>query len=305
MRSKLVVGTRGSRLASLQTETVAGLLQKANPGLEIEIKKVATAGDRDRQSPIEQMGTDVFVKELEEELLRGGIDIAVHSCKDMPTELPEGLGILAIPARENPADVLISRRGGLDELPAGSRIGTGSLRRTAQLAACRPDLQSKAIRGNIETRLRKAAAGDFDGIILAAAALLRLGWQERVTEHLPLEAFLPAAGQGALAIEGRLDDPELAALVAPVNQPDAWRCVTAERAFLRALGGGCRAPIGVLGTINGDKLRLEAMITSPDGREVKRTSVEDDAMSPPELGIELARQLLDMGAGELLPEVRQ
>ncbi len=304
MNRKLIIGTRGSRLALIQAESVVDLIKRANPGLEIEIKQIVTAGDRDRSNPLDRIGVDVFIKEIEDALLDGRIDIAVHSLKDVPTEIPDGLRILAVTERLNPADVLISDNRRLDELPAGSKIGTGSLRRTAQLAGCRLGLLACPIRGNIDTRLRKVAAGEFDGIILAAAALIRLGWQHKITEYLPLDSFLPAAGQGTLAIEARQDDREIADIVSPTNHQPTWRSITAERAFLEELGSGCRAPIGVLGMTDNDTYKLDAMVASPDGREVKRASVEDNALSPQELGIRLAQKLLAMGADKLIKEAR-
>jgi hydroxymethylbilane synthase len=302
VKRKIIVGSRGSQLALIQTESVIDLLKQSNPGLETEVKKIVTAGDRDRSHQLDRIGIDVFVREIEEALLDGRIDIAVHSLKDMPTEIPDGLCILAVPERLNPGDVLVSGNRRLDELPAGARIGTSSLRRTAQLARRRPDLLACPVRGNIDTRLRKVATGEFDGMILAAAALIRLGWQHQITEYLPLDSFLPAAGQGALAIEARQDDETLAGIVSPVNHLPTWRSVTAERAFLETLGGGCRAPIAVLGMVNNSTIKLEAMVASPDGREEQRASVEDNTLSPQELGIRLAQKLLAMGADKLIKE---
>lgn len=297
---RLTIGTRGSRLALIQTGTVVDGLKRAHPDLEVEVRPVVTAGDKDRRSPIERLGTDVFVKELEEALLDGRVDIAVHSLKDMPTELPDGLALLATPPREDPADVLVSMAGGLRLLPPGTKIGTGSLRRSAQLAVCRPDVTAVPVRGNIETRLRKVTRGEVDGVMLAAAALVRLGWREWITEYLPVSAFLPACGQGALGIEGRCDDAELAALLAPLNHEETWRCTAAERAFLRAFGAGCRAPIGVLGTMTKGDLKLEAMVLSEDGRDVRRACRHGGAGAAAELGERLAGDLLAEGVHKLL-----
>jgi hydroxymethylbilane synthase len=303
VKQKIVVGSRGSRLALIQTESVIDLLKRSYPGLEIEIKKIVTAGDRDRSNPLDRIGVDVFVKEIEEALRDGKIDIAVHSLKDVPVEIPQGLRILAVTERLNPGDVLISGNRRLDELPAGARIGTGSLRRTAQLAGCRPDLIACPVRGNIDTRLGKVDAGEFDGVILAAAALIRLGWQHRITEYLPLDTFLPPAGQGALVIEARQDDEGIANMVSTINHLPTWRSIIAERTFMCAVGGGCQAPIATLGEVNGSTLKLEGMVVSPDGRRSLRASEEGSINSPEEIGVRLAQKILAMGASELINEV--
>jgi hydroxymethylbilane synthase len=247
-------------------------------------------------------GIGIFVKELEEALLDGLIDLAVHSLKDMPTQIPSGLCLAAVTERLDPRDVLVSRGKRLEELASGAKIGTGSLRRSVQLGACRSDLEACSIRGNVDTRLRKVANGEFDGVILAAAALKRLGWEDRVSEYLSTEYFLPAVGQGALAIETRLDDKEAAKIVVYLNHLPTWQGITAERAFLRALGGGCRAPIAALGTVNGTTLKLEGMISDISGRRILRSSDEGSTEVAEEIGDRLARKLLDMGASEFLAE---
>ncbi len=303
MRTKIVVGSRGSRLALIQTESVVSRLKLINPDLEISIRKIITAGDRDRHTQLDRIGVDVFVKELEEALLDGRIDLAVHSLKDVPTEIPQGLGLIAVTDRDDPRDVLVAKAG-FDDLPSGSRIGTGSLRRTIQVAQIRPDLETCSIRGNVDTRLRKVSSGEVDGVILAAAALSRLGWQDKITQYLPLDDFLPAAGQGALVVEARLADPEVVALASQINHLPTWQCVSAERTFLRELGGGCRAPIAALGTLEGTKLRLEGMVASPTGKNVLQDSIEGDATSSEELGMKLARRMLEMGASEFIAEAR-
>jgi hydroxymethylbilane synthase len=303
MRTKIVVGSRGSRLALIQTESVVSKLRAKRPDLEISIRKIITAGDRDRHTHLDRIGVDVFVKELEEALLDGSIDLAVHSLKDVPTDIPKGLGLIAVTERDDPRDVLAAKAR-LDALPPGSRIGTGSLRRTIQVAQIRPDLETCSIRGNVDTRLRKVSSGEVDGVILAAAALSRLGWQDKITQYLPLENFLPAAGQGALVVEARLDDKEMVDLFLPVNHLPTWQCVSAERTFLRELGGGCRAPIAALGTIEGTKLRLEGMVASPTDKNVLRDSIEGDITSSEELGMKLARRMLEMGASKYIAEAR-
>ena len=304
MRTKIVVGSRGSKLALIQTESVVSKLKAKLPDLEISIRKIITAGDRDRQTHLDRIGVDVFVKELEEALLDGRIDLAVHSLKDVPTENPLGLGLIAVTDRDDPRDVIVAKAV-FDDLPSGSRIGTGSLRRTIQVAQIRPDLETYSIRGNVDTRLRKVSSGEIDGVILAAAALVRLGWQDKITQYLPLESFLPAAGQGALVVEARLDDKEIVGLISPINHLPTWQCVTAERTFLRELGGGCRAPIATLGTIDGTKLRLEGMVASPTGKNVLRDSIDGDITSSEELGMKLARKMLEMGASEFIAEARR
>jgi len=303
MRTRIVVGSRGSKLALIQTESVMAKIREVNPHVEMSLSKITTAGDRDRRTPLDRMGVAIFVKELEEALLDGRIDIAVHSLKDVPTEIPQGLCLLAVTERLDPRDALVAKSR-LNELVASSKIGTDSLRRAVQLTRYRPDLKVCSIRGNVDTRLRKVSAGEVDGIMVAAAAMLRLGWEDRVTEYLSLEHFLPAVGQGALVVEARLDDSELADLILPVNHVPTWQGVMAERAFLRALGGGCRAPIAALSTVNGATLKLEGMIASPDGKGMLRASEEGSANSPEEVGVRLAQKLLDMGASEFIAEVR-
>ncbi len=304
MKRKIVVGSRGSKLALIQAESVVAKLRKANPSLEVNISTIVTEGDRNRQTRFDQMdGIGVFVKELEEALLDGRIDLAVHSLKDMPTEIPQGLHLAAVTERLDPRDVLVSRAGRLDELPAGSRIGTGSFRRRVQLTTYRPDLEVCHIRGNVNTRLDKVSRGEFDGVILAAAALIRLGWQDKISEYLPLEHFLPAVGQGALAVETRLDDTEVAELISSTNHLPSWQSVTAERAFLSAMGGGCRTPIAALGIVNGDTLKLEGMVADIEGKKVLYASEDGDAMSLEEVGVRLAQKLLGMGASDFVAEV--
>jgi hydroxymethylbilane synthase len=303
MGRRIVVGSRSSRLALIQTEAVVARIREINPGLEVSVSKISTTGDRDHRSLPGVMDTAIFVKELEEALLDGRIDIAVHSLKDLPTELPPQLCLMAVTERIDPRDALVANSG-LNGLAAGARIGTSSLRRKVQLMSYRPDLQAQPIRGNVDTRLRKVQSGEFDGVIVAAAALLRLGWAEKITEYLPLNSFLPAVGQGALAIEGRLADADVARLVSPVNHLPTWQCVTAERALLRALEGGCRTPVAALATVNGDTLRLDGMVASISGRRVRQASEEGRAESAEEIGIKLAAKMREMGAAEIIAEAR-
>lgn len=303
MRMRIVAGSRGSRLALAQTESVIARLKQRNPSLEVSLKKITTTGDRDRRTRLDRIGVAVFVKELEQALLDGRIDLAVHSLKDVPTEVPQGLCLLAVTERADPRDTLVAKSR-LDELAPGSRIGTGSLRRAIQLARFRPDLEVCSIRGNVDTRLRKVFSGEVDGVMVAAAAMLHLDWQDKITEYLPLEYFLPAAGQGALAVEARLDDKEIADIVTPLNHIPTWQGTMAERAFLRATGGGCRAPIAALGTVNSSTLKLEGMIANPRGTEMLCTSEEGNAMAAEEVGSRLAQKMLAMGASEFIAEVR-
>jgi len=301
---RIVVGSRGSKLSLIQAEYVVARIRETNPDIEASISQIVTKGDRDRHVRLELMaGIGVFVKELEEALLDGRIDLAVHSLKDMPTQIPAGLCLTAVTERLDPRDVLISRGTKLAELASGAKVGTGSLRRAVQISVCRPDLEACSIRGNVDTRLQKVANGEFDGVILAAAALKRLGWEDRVSEYLSTKHFLPAVGQGTLAIETRLNDREVDNLVIPLNHLPTWQSITAERAFLSALGGGCRAPIAALGIINGTTLRLEGMVGDVGKREILQSSEEGSTAAPAELGVSLAQKLLALGADEFLAEV--
>jgi len=298
---RLVVGSRRSKLALLQTESVIARIREINPDIEVSISKIVTTGDKDQR--IGKTPTAMFVTELEYALLEGRIDIAVHSLKDMPTELPGGLCLLAVTERLDSRDALVAKAR-LNELAAGSRIGTGSPRRSVQLMGYRPDLQVRPIRGNIDTRLGKVENGEFDGVIVAAAAMLRLGLKEKISEYLPLEHFLPAVGQGALAIEARLDDGNIANIVSPLNHITSWQAVTTERAFLHALGGGCRAPVAALGTVNGNRLRLEGMVASTGGQKILRAAEEGSAESAAEIGAKLAEKMFALGAVAIIAEAR-
>lgn len=298
MKTSIVVGSRGSKLALIQTEQFVAGLKKVNPNLAFSISRIVTGGDRDVHKQFDDVeGSGVFVKELETALLDAKIDLAVHSLKDMPVDLPPGLCLSAIPKRVDPRDVLISVGSTpLVDLPAGAGIGTGSPRRTIQLNACRPDLKAHSIRGNVDSRIRRVTGGELAGVIIAAAGLIRLGWENRISEYLPVEHFLPAVGQGALAIEARLGDEDIAALVSPFNDLPTEQSVTAERALLRALGGGCRAPIAALGTVTGKTLQLRGMFADPDGGNMQSAVEEGDAVEAEEIGIRLAKKLLKLRA---------
>jgi len=291
------LGTRGSKLAIIQAQELQNKLTQFVPELTISLVRIKTTGDRDRATALDDFfDQGVFVKELERALLDGRIDLAVHSLKDLPTEIPQGLSLTAVTSRLDPRDVLVSRSGKLKELPRGSKIGTGSRRRNVQLLALRPELNISDIRGNIDTRLRKVSEGEFDGIIVAAAGMIRLGMEERITEYLPPELFTPAVAQGALGVETRANDKETISLVSKINHRQTWQAVIAERAFLRALGGGCRAPIAALGTVSGDTLKLMGMVAKIEGVQIIRSTDEGAASQPEHIGRSLAQKMTDMGA---------
>jgi hydroxymethylbilane synthase len=302
----LRIGTRGSVLAMWQAGFVRDALKRL-AGAECELVIVKTSGDRLATASLAKIGgKGVFIKELEDALLEKRLDLAVHSMKDVPTEIPAGLSFPAICAREDVRDCLISRGGAsLPELPRGARVGTGSLRRQAQLRHARPELDFRDLRGNVDTRLRKLEAGDYDAIVLAKAGLDRLGWSERITEVLSADVCLPAAGQGALGIEARTDDAEVREIVARLDDAPSRVGVTAERSVLAALGGGCQVPFGAWGRIEGAELVLEACVLSVDGAEYLHQRATGDAARPEELGRALAAELLAAGAGEILKRAEQ
>lgn len=295
------MGTRASRLALTQTQSVVDRLRQRYPDLTITLVPITTRGDRDHQTPFERLGeSGLFVKELQRALLGGAIDLAVHSLKDLPVAPQPGLEIAAVPLREDARDALVSATGqGLFALPAGARVGTSSPRRSAQVRAARPDLQILPLRGNLDTRLRRLEAGEYDAIIVAAAGLHRLGWADRITEYLPFEVCLPAVGQGALAVEARAGDPA-AILARTLTDPLVEAAVRAERALLAALGGGCHLPIAAYATPEGDTLYLRALIAQPDGRALVRAEGHGPRTAPETLGQTVARRLLASGGADLL-----
>jgi hydroxymethylbilane synthase len=306
MSKLLKIGTRSSPLALWQAEWVSGRIRERYPEIEVALVKIKTTGDKILDVPLAQVGgKGLFVKEIEEAMLRGDVDIAVHSMKDVPTEFPPGLGLACITKREDPRDALISRGLSFADLPRGARIGTSALRRQAQLLARRPDLEMVVIRGNVETRIDKLETEGLDAVILAAAGLKRLGFSNRITEYLPVELSLPAIGQGALGIECRLDDEELVTLISFLNDPETQRAVGAERAFLLRCEGGCQVPIAAFGETEGDQLRLTGFISSVDGTRSVRGSRTGPADSFIALGTGLADQLLADGGREILREVYQ
>ncbi len=297
MNNSLIIGSRGSQLALWQSNWVKAQLEQRGYTVSIEI--IQTTGDRITDVSLSKIGSKgLFTKEIEEALLDGRVHLAVHSCKDMPTELPEGLVLSAIPVREDPRDVVVGRK--ISDLPAGSKVGTSSLRRAAQLQAMRPDLVIENIRGNVDTRLRKQQEGQYDAIILAAAGLHRLGLGGHVAEYLAPEQMMPAVAQGALAIETLTSGPGFDA--ASLLDDAATRlCVTAERAALRALGGGCQVPLGAHATLDGATLTVHGVCVSPDGRVVVRATAEgSDAEAT---GSALGQRLLDGGARFILDQV--
>lgn len=296
---KIKIGTRGSRLALWQAEFVAAELKKFFPALDVELVTVHTTGDKILDAPLAKIGgKGLFTKELEFQLARGEIDAAVHSLKDVPTDLPDGFRIAAITRRAQPFDAFVSNKfPTFESLPQGAVIGTSSLRRAAQVSALRPDVSIKNLRGNVETRLGKLDAGDFDAIILAAAGLERLGHAARIRELLT--AIIPAAGQGALAIETRGDDESTLRLVRRLNDAETFAAAEVEREFLREVGGSCQVPVGVFAQVVNEQINVRAVIVSPDGRHV----VTDSATAPldsPHLGLKLARQLLERGGRKIL-----
>jgi hydroxymethylbilane synthase len=298
----LRIATRQSPLALWQAEHVADLLTANHPGLRVELVKMVTEGDRilDRALSAEG-GKGLFIKELEQGLAEGRADLAVHSMKDVPAELPPGFDLPVFCAAADPRDALVSGvAGSLDALPPGARIGTASLRRGCQLLARRPDLRLVLTRGNVQTRLAKLDRGDCDALLLAAAGLDRLGLADRIAARLPIDVMLPAVTQGVLGLECRAGDTAVMALLEPLHEPDTALRVRAERAFAARLGGGCHTPLAAHAVLDGAQLHLTGLVGSPDGRRVLRQSASGPADEPEALGLALAEQLIAQGAAELL-----
>jgi hydroxymethylbilane synthase len=298
------LGTRGSKLARWQSDWVAARLRER--GLEVEIIEITTTGDVQQIGPVAAFGGQgVFTKEIQTALLAGTVDLAVHSLKDLPTLPTSGLTLAAIPEREDVADALVGRESAtIADLPSGAVVGTGSLRRRAQLLALRPDLQMREIRGNVDTRLRKLDEGQYDAIILAAAGLNRLGLAGRITEMLGPPRVLPAPGQGALAIECRSNDDDVLQVLAPLDHASTRAAVVAERAVLAALHGGCSAPVAAWGRVVGDALELDALVASLDGNRVLRALAQGSMSDSDVLGRRVADSLLAQGAAELVAAAR-
>ena len=305
MSNKLRIGTRGSQLALWQANWVKEQLIRKHPDLMVEIHTIKTTGDKILDVPLAKVGgKGLFVKEIEEALLEKSVDIAVHSMKDVPTELPDGLGIVAISPREDPRDAVLGQtRVPILELPQGAKIGTSSLRRQAQLFAARPDFVIEPLRGNINTRLRKLKEGMYDAIILAMAGVKRLGWEHEVTEVIHPDVMLPAIGQGALGIEARLDDESTLERIAFLNDDITASCVAAERAFLHRLEGGCQVPIAAYAVREGDEILLTGLVGSVDGKKIIKESDQGPAADAAQLGDALAARILEAGGREILEEV--
>ena len=300
MKQIITIGTRGSQLALWQAEYVRKRLNNHFPGHSIELRVIKTTGDRIRDRSLVGLGKGVFTKEIEIALLDDTIDLAVHSMKDLPTDMPDGLCIAAIPVREDPRDVLVTQSGLLlDQLPTGAQIGTTSPRRKSQLLHLRPDLQVVDVRGNLDTRLRKLHETELDGVILAAAGIKRLMGEETITEYFEADRMVPAAGQGALGVETREDDLEIKTLLDVISDSRSETEVFAERVVLQELGGGCQVPIGVNAQLKDDRLHLIATVCSPDGKYRLLERLSSDSACAQELAVNLATKLIQNGAHKL------
>ena len=303
---RLKLGTRGSKLALWQAQAVTERLKEYHPDLQIEVVIIKTAGDKILDVALSRIGDKgLFTKELEKALLDRTIDLAVHSLKDLPSQLGEGLKLAAVMPRENPGDVLISRSGlHLSDLPAGSVIGTSSLRRTAQLKAVRPDLQVIDIRGNVETRIKKMQEQQLDGIILAYAGVKRLGLEHWITQVLPYDIMLPATGQGTIAIETRDHDEKMDSILETVNDRKTFAEIQAERAFLGRLEGGCQVPMACLAECREGVIHMQGLVSSLDGSRVIRDSITGSSHEPEQIGLNLAERILEAGADRILRSIQ-
>jgi len=301
----LRIGTRASQLALHQANWVKGKLVQVYPHLKVTLIRIKTKGDKIQNVPLAKIGgKGLFVKEIEEALIERRIDLAVHSIKDVPTELPEGLHLSVITKREDPRDAFISKDGRLlKDLPQGAKIGTSSLRRQAQLLHLRSDFEMIPLRGNLDTRLKKLETMNLNGIVLALAGVRRLGLESRITEIIPPEISLPAIGQGALGIETRMGDEQVEEFIQFLNHPSSSITITAERAFLKRLGGGCQVPIAAFGRMVGSTLQIDGMVGTTDGKTLVRHHIEGPVEEATSLGIQLAEVLVSKGAGEILEEV--
>lgn len=306
------IATRRSKLALAQSQWVKSCLEALEPGLTVELREYVTRGDQVQNVPLSEIGgKGLFTKEIEEALLNGEADLAVHSLKDLPSQLPAGLILAAVPLREDARDVLVLPAGAtaaeseasarcLEWLTPGARVGSGSLRRMSQILKERPDLRVENVRGNVDTRLRKLDAGEYDALILAAAGLRRLGLAHRISAALPAEISTPAPGQGALGLEARADDERTLALLAKLNHAESATCVAAERALMDAVGGGCSVPLGAYARVRGDRLELLAVLAAADGKRLVREMREGPLTEPAELGRAVAVKLLATGGREIL-----
>ncbi|HET9532051.1 MAG TPA: hydroxymethylbilane synthase [Blastocatellia bacterium] len=305
MNRKIVIGSRGSQLALWQTNWVKRRIEEAFPGIEIEISVISTKGDRIQNVSLPKLGEQgkgLFTKEIEDAILDRRVDLAVHSLKDLPTDFDDGLHLGAICEREDSRDALVAPPSikSFGDLPEGAVVGTSSLRRIAQILAVRPDLQTVPVRGNVDTRLRKLEEGQYSAIILAAAGLRRLGHGDRITEYLSSDLMLSAVGQGALGIETRADDEEINGIVGALGHEPTRIACTAERAFLKGLGGGCLVPIAALGVVEGGEIRLDGLVARPDGTEIVRGASSAPVSEPEVAGLSLAEELLERGADRIL-----
>lgn len=307
MKREIVIGTRESRLAMWQARWVRDRLQELTPDYNFTIKGMKTTGDNILDVALAKIGDKgLFTKELELGLNRKEIDLAVHSMKDLPTQLPAGLIIGAITEREYPGDVLVSsKKTSLENLPQGAMLGTSSLRRRAQLLRYRPDFQIVTLRGNLQTRIRKMEEQKMDGIILAYAGVYRMGMEHMIAQRIPYHICLPAVGQGALGLEIREDDQEIREIINKLDNLESRYTISAERELMKTLEGGCQVPIGAMGTINGQTLHLEAVVASLDGSKSVRMDIEGPVKDARTLGRQLAQELLANGAGEILEKARQ
>ncbi len=303
---KIRIGTRGSKLAKIQTDLFIARLAQHKPEISVDVINVTTTGDKIRDRPIAAVGkTGVFVKELEDALINNEVDVVIHSLKDLPTELPEGLTLACVSNREDPRDVLLCQgKVTLDRLPPGSRVATSSRRRTAQLSALRQDLIFVDMRGNVPTRVRKQEEGECEAIVLAAAGLLRLGLSNKISQYLDYDICLPAAGQGALAAECRVDDLEILHLLKQLDDPIVRCAISAERSFLAELGGGCSVPVGALATVEDGAVLLRGCVAALDGSKVVRNQLSGLRSQSDELGKRLSELMLKNGAEPILDQLR-
>lgn len=307
MKNHIIIGTRGSQLALWQADWVKASLIEKHPGLSVDLLIIKTKGDKITDVPLAKVGgKGLFVKEIEEAISDRRVDLAVHSMKDMPADIPEGLCISAVPERESPEDVLISKHGLLlHQLPQGARIGTSSLRRSAQIKHLRPDAEIVSLRGNLDTRLKKLETENFDAIILAAAGVKRLGLEAKITQYLDDTMMLPAVGQGALCIESRKDDSEVLPIIAALDHPPTRTVVMGERAFLNRLEGGCQVPIAAHGKIENNRFVISGLVSDIDGKTIVRDTISGSLSESESVGIQLAEMLLSRGAGQILDTLKQ
>jgi len=307
IKGTIRIGTRGSALALAQANWIKDKIEKNHPGIGVELTIIKTKGDIMQDVSLVKIGgKGVFVKEIEDALLRRDIDLAVHSMKDVPSLLPEGLEIAVTPEREDPRDVLVAKnRIKFEAMPQRARIGTGSLRRGFQIRSILPDVEIVPLRGNLDTRLKKVETEDLDAVVIAAAGIRRLGWISRVTQFLPVEMILPAVGQGTLALEVRSDDESVKETVSFLNHPPTWRETRAERAFLSRLGGGCQLPLAAYAKTEGPDIKIVGMLGTIDGRTLIREEVRGTAAACDDLGTQLAEIIISRGGRAILDQVYQ